>query len=144
MRLPDSELLEEPREFGTQTHFSLSLAALNVRRQLLRLIDEPVEARVAAQAEGIGTLNEGRSALLVVLRFLRRFGHAFGERTDAFVTEGARRVRQAAENGDRRPDDTMILMTRDALAELRQLQLRPFVVVACPAVRIGAEQLVVL
>src|ERR1019366_2786951 len=49
MRLADAELFEEPRELGTEYDLSAGRRLQAVRRELERLIDEPVEPRVALE-----------------------------------------------------------------------------------------------
>src|SRR5204862_3289729 len=80
VRLADAELLEQARELG----------AIAMRRKALRLIDEPVESRIAGEMLLRGRGKKRVAHLAIVTRLLRRLRDERRQRARAFVAERAR------------------------------------------------------
>jgi len=125
VRLADAELLEETRELRT----------VLMRWELLRPIDQPVEARVAGQFLRRGGGKQRVADLAIVTRFLRRLRDERCQRAGALVAERAGDVGHSADHGHAGADDRVILVTRHAIAEVRHRKLRARVVMTVATLR---------
>src|SRR5205807_9221668 len=118
----DPELLEQTGKLRTKAWLAVVTRLDPVSRQLQRLIDEPIESRVALEVKLAGCREQIGPQLREVLRLFPRLRNRGRQRADAFVTEGAGRIGQVPKHGHGRADDAVVAVADHATVELFQLQ----------------------